>query len=184
MLALRMDRFVSHYNFLRSSILEVEHALEGANESFKREFAAEIDLAMEGMGSQNILQRVNSANAGNRDSESNQDVSRSLRRLFRQIAVAVHPDKRTANTPLFLQAEEAVRQGDEIRLVLIARSLQIDVSQIYTTEEQVDALQKSVDKLQTRIDNIKSSLAWVWHHACDSDRLQLRAVLANILANI
>jgi hypothetical protein len=101
------------------------------------------------------------------------DCPEAVRKLWRAIATATHPDK-TRNDPeltaLYKEAAEAWSEGAFEKLIDIAVELGIPIPM---DEGLVPYIQKRADRLQTEVQEIESLAIWQWIQASEKERARI-----------
>ena len=93
----------------------------------------------------------------------------NLKKVFRKIALQIHPDKlekfsdfeKQLKTKLFEKARDAFQKNDYYAMVEVAEQLKIDLPP--PTQEQIELMKKTNKSLEKEIDAQKS--VWGWYHA-------------------
>ncbi len=84
-------------------------------------------------------------------------------KLFKEIAVKTHPDKKhTETNETFVKANKANEKNDLSVLLNIAKELDIDVTE-YVDNEIL--LEQHANELESKIHQIKQGIPWTWYHA-------------------
>ena len=95
----------------------------------------------------------------------------NLKKVFRKIALQIHPDKlekfsdfeKQLKTKLFEKARDAFQKNDYYAMVEVAEQLKIDLPP--PTQEQIELMKKTNKSLEKEIDVLKRSVVWGWYHA-------------------
>jgi len=95
----------------------------------------------------------------------------NLKKVFRQIASQVHPDKlenfsdfeKQLKTKLFEKARTAFQKNDYYGIVEVAEELNIELPP--PTQEQIELMKETNKELEKKINVLKKSVVWKWHHA-------------------
>ena len=95
----------------------------------------------------------------------------NLKKVFRKIALQIHPDKlekfsdfeKQLKTKLFEKARDAFQENDYYAMVEVAEQLKIDLPP--PTQEQIELMKKTNKSLEKEIDVLKRSVVWGWYHA-------------------
>ena len=95
----------------------------------------------------------------------------NLKKVFRQIASQIHPDKlenfsdfeKQLKTKLFEKAREAFQKNDYYAMVEVAEKLNIELPP--PTQEQIELMKKTNKGLEKEINVLKNSVVWGWYHA-------------------
>jgi len=84
------------------------------------------------------------------------------KKIFKKIAHETHPDKNKGaeKTKLFLEAKEAVKEGDWFSLYEICSELEIEVPDI--SESQILWMEQEIEKIQLMIKKITSTIEWIY----------------------
>lgn len=106
------------------------------------------------------------------------DPRRLARRLYKRLALVMHPDKINGSAHAFLAVEQAYREGDALKLLSIATQGGVSIDGMYACDNDVA---NSMAMIKNKIANIKSSIAWAWYDATESDRPQLRILIVETL---
>lgn len=175
LLDLRLKKYIYHYSFLESELAETQHMFDDYNKQFKLDFKDAIAAAMQ-KHSYNLKQEVTQ--------EEPPDTSGPgmslLNKIFRKIALKVHPDKSgTTSSGLFCKLEEHYRDQDVLKLMLLAAETDTKIDGIVS--DDFIAFDTNITKLQDKIEKIKGSLAWTWCTAADEQRQALRASMLNLI---
>ena len=95
--------------------------------------------------------------------------NKDLRKLYRKIASATHPDK-TGDEDLskvFDQAARAYEKDDLAALLDIAGNLNIEIIEL--SPESLVLLKNNIDLLSKEINTLKENTAWYWANAKDEE---------------
>ena len=95
--------------------------------------------------------------------------NKDLRKLYRKIASATHPDK-TGDEDLskvFDQAARAYEKDDLAALLDIAGNLNIEIIEL--SPESLVLLKNNIDLLSKEINTLKENTSWYWANAKDEE---------------
>lgn len=174
LLDLRLKKYIYHYSFLESELAETQHMFDEFNKQFKLDFRDAIAGAIQ-QHSHTIKQDVNQE-----PHDSSGPGMNLLNKIFRKIALKVHPDKSgTQFAGLFCKLEEHYRDQDVLKLMLLAAETDTKIDGILP--EDFIAFDTNLTKLQDKIEKIKGSLAWTWCTAADEQKQALRASMLNLI---
>ena len=95
----------------------------------------------------------------------------NLKKVFRKIALQIHPDKlekfsdfeKQFKTKLFEKARDAFQKNDYYAMVEVADQLNIELPP--PTQEQIELMKKTNKGLEKEINVLKNSVVWGWYHA-------------------
>jgi hypothetical protein len=95
----------------------------------------------------------------------------NLKKVFRQIASKIHPDKlerfsdfeKNLKSKLFEKARTAFQKNDYYGIVEVAEELNIDLPP--PTQDQIELMKKTNKEIEKKINVLKKSVVWKWHHA-------------------
>lgn len=95
----------------------------------------------------------------------------NLKKVFRQIASKIHPDKlerfsdfeKNLKSKLFEKARTAFQKNDYYGIVEVAEELNIDLPP--PTQDQIELMKKTNKEIEKKINILKKSVVWKWHHA-------------------
>lgn len=115
------------------------------------------------------------------------------KKLFRKIAVLVHPDKllnvdeeeRARLTDMYRQAATANKTGDRSALIEIATSLDIVID--IDPDLQIAAMSERIAAIEKSIEDARQSLSYVWAKSKDDTQRRetiLRTVISHMGADI
>jgi hypothetical protein len=104
--------------------------------------------------------------------------NKDLKKLYRKIVEKTHPDKTGHNKCAddFSQAANAYSEGNLAKMLEIAGSLNIEISEL--SQESVQLLENNVETLTKEIIKIKNTHGWKWYKA---DSIQIKE---NIIKSI
>ncbi len=105
------------------------------------------------------------------------------KKIFKKIAHETHPDKNKGKekTKLFLEAKEAVQDGDWFSLYEICSGLGIEVPDI--SEAQIVWMEQEIQKLQKMIDTITTTFEWIYsNEGANKDHLLTSYCMATCIA--
>lgn len=97
---------------------------------------------------------------------------KDLKKLFRKIVFACHPDKvktetneqrRTEIANYYNQAVKAHEEGNWALMVVVAIKLEIELPE--EAEAQVEKIQEDTNKLKEKINGMTNSYVWQWYQA-------------------
>lgn len=178
LLELRLKKYINHYSFLESSLAETQHIFAEYNKQFKVDFKDAIESALQ----------KHSSKANSHDFQHLPEISPKapgvnlLNKLFRKIALRVHPDKSKDVSPeIFCKLEEYYRDQNLLKLLLLAAETGTAVDQSCLVSEDFIAFETNIANLQDKIDKIKNSLAWTWCTAAVNEKPKLRASMLNLI---
>jgi len=95
------------------------------------------------------------------DEEKNKD----LKKLYRKIAIATHPDKTGSDdySDIFNKAAQAYKSNDLAQLLNIAGNLNIEIIEL--SRESLLLLEDNIKSLAADINILKDNTAWYWSNA-------------------
>lgn len=188
LLDLRLKRHISEYRFMECQLEEMAFAMEAFGDAFRDEFRTDIASA----ASRRLA--VENADACRLQADATEEVhdldplpvhnaakggaSRFVRKLYHKLAVVLHPDKTGGSTAAFLAVEEAYREQNPLKLLMIAHDAHIPMNGLYTQEDDVSG---SITLIKNKIAKIRASVAWAWYDAAEADRPQLRRSIVETL---
>lgn len=202
LLDLRLRKHISEYRFMECQLEEMTFAMEAFADAFRDEFSVDIAAAARRQPTELKHTTVDASadadvstetetTANEHDCEHGVDAepvdksgrmhdepSRLVRRLYKKLALVLHPDKSGGYAVAFLAVEEAYRERDALKLLMIAAEAHISIEGIYT---QGDDVSDSLSLIQGKISKIKSSIAWAWYDATEADRPRLRKTIVETL---
>ena len=181
LLELRLKKYIHHYSFLESELAETQHMFADYNKQFKLDFKDAIETALK-----KHFSKGNSHECQREDPLPEHPLKAPgvhlLNKLFRKIALKVHPDKSNSISPeIFCQLEEHYRNQDLLKLLLLAAETDTDIDRSCIVSEDFLAFETNIAKLQDKIDKIRNSLAWTWCTAADNEKPMLRASMLNLI---
>ncbi len=108
-----------------------------------------------------------------KDTKEIQPPSSTIRKIFRNIAKEIHPDKlvetsdveREEKEELFKVAQEAADRKNLSDLYEISEKLKVDLPPPDTA--QVEILNEEIQNLKEELKGIKSTASWEWYNADD-----------------
>lgn len=172
LLDLRLKKYIYHYSILESELAESQHMFDEYNKQFKLDFKDAIAAALQ---SRTVKQHVNQE-----PPDSSGPGMNLLNKIFRKIALKVHPDKSgTTSSGLFCKLEGHYRDQDVLKLMLLAAETDTKIDGILP--EDFIAFDTNITKLQDKIEKIKGSLAWTWCTAADDQKQALRTSMLNLI---
>lgn len=187
LLDLRLKRLVSEYRFMECQLEEMTFAMDSFASKFREEFQTDIALAAsrklcvinlkEEFDGQDTDAETD-CSKGHISSCSLDEPSRLARRLYKRLALILHPDKPSGSAPAFQAVEEAYRGQDSLKLVMLAHEAGIPVEGMFT---EFDDVSSSITCIREKINKIKASVAWAWYDAEESTRPQLRRAIVETL---
>lgn len=172
-----MDRKIKklklQIEYLRLELEEVRELNLKCQSKFNKDFADVI--------SANTKSKKNSKSKNIKDEDIEDEVAKkpdeTTLKLFKDIAVKTHPDKKLTETDeLFVKANEAKEKNDLSTLIDIAEKLNINVDD-YVNDPTL--LEQHGKEMSAEIQNTKAQLAWIWYHAKDKERKSLREIIIN-----
>ena len=179
LLELRLKKYIHQYSFLESELAETQHMFVEYNKQFKIDFKEAISAA---------LQKHSSSVISNEFPQQQPEIAPKtpginlLNKLFRKIALKVHPDKSKDVSPeIFCKLEQHYRDQDLLKLLLLAAETGTPVDGNCLDSEDFNAFETNIIKLQDKIDKIKNSLAWTWCTAADNEKPMLRVSMLNLI---
>tara|TARA_B100000029_G_scaffold460983_1_gene492407 strand:+ start:376 stop:942 length:567 start_codon:yes stop_codon:yes gene_type:complete len=86
-----------------------------------------------------------------------------VKKLYRKIVEAAHPDKATNKEEEFRSATEAYKNQNLGMLIEIAVSLNIEIEEL--SEKSLKLLKENVTKAEEKLKQLKESTAWHWYNA-------------------
>lgn len=185
MLELRLQRSISEYRYLECQLGEMKYAMECFADSFNRDFEADIIEAKKRRAAQSLdgasQPLVDQHDTNMASSNTDDGPSRLARRVYKRLALVLHPDKPTGSLSAFRSLEEAYREKDTLKLLLIADTAKVTIIDMYTGADDMSA---SLGLIQTKVANIKASVAWAWYDAVESDRPALRIKIVDTLSKV
>ena len=100
-----------------------------------------------------------------------EEKDKNLKKVFRKVALQIHPDKLTGKSQfekqikktLFEKAREALQKNDYYGMIEVAEELGIDIPA--PTQEQIELMKVTNKNLEKQIDVLKRSVVWGWYHA-------------------
>ena len=175
-----MDRAIKklklQVDYLRLELEEVRELNLKCQSKFNQDFSEELAEHNKPKENQPKAKKTEDSEA-EEEHEIAPKPDESTLKLFKDIAVKTHPDKKLTETDeLFVKANEAKEKNDLSTLIDIAEKLNIDVSE-YINDPTL--LEQHGKELNTEIQNTKSQLAWIWYHAKDEERESLRQIIIN-----
>jgi hypothetical protein len=105
------------------------------------------------------------------------EIPDEIKSLWKQIAVAAHPDKTSDDhekTELYKRAAAAMSSGQVDEIVAVAMALGIDIPE--ASPVAVNRLEKVADDLQVELKNIENSVLWQWGNAPKNKRDAIMAL--------
>jgi|TARA_R110000824_G_scaffold294562_1_gene482947 hypothetical protein len=121
-----------------------------------------------------IFSQHNLNNAATKNSEisscENNPIKKpkEMKRLYRQIAVKIHPDKKeTGNTILFKSAAEAYKDNNISKLIEIANLIDLPIPAF--SAESIYILETKIKDLGEHIKDLRNTSAWRWSHLKDEE---------------
>ena len=102
------------------------------------------------------------------------NVSKEVKKLFRQVVALTHPDKlvklsepeRAHREAIFLRASDAAQNDNLFALQQIALDLGLPLSQ--PTEQQLKIFEKEATGVRKETNSMRQTYAWKWNE-CESD---------------
>ena len=91
--------------------------------------------------------------------ESSQDLDINIKRLYRRLSLKTHPDKPGGDKESFEEVNDAFKNKDFLKLLLLASKYSIDIDDITIP---MDNFEKNILDLKEKINNFKRTLAWNW----------------------
>lgn len=185
LMELRLRRQVSEYRFLECQLDEMSFVMKGFAEAFQEEFHVDIAMAavrttcLSGLGGE--MESASEESASVLNQTSSKEPSPLVRKLYRRLALALHPDKPGGNSTAFLAVEQAYRVRDALKLLLIAADAGISMNGMYTEDDDVST---SMTMINERIFRIKMSIAWAWYNASEAERPGLRTLIVATLGKL
>ena len=92
-------------------------------------------------------------------------------KLYKSLSLKTHPDKNKNSGSDFITLNEAYKNKDIIKLLIMAKQYNIEIEIIDFT-----IFEKSINDLNGKIKTIKTTLAWKWEFADENDRNQYREI--------
>ena len=86
-----------------------------------------------------------------------------VKKLYRRIVEAAHPDKVANKEEQFRSATDAYKNQNLGLLIEIAISLNVEVEEL--SEESLKLLKENVSKAEEKLKQLKQSTAWFWYNA-------------------
>jgi len=120
------------------------------------------------------------------------NVDPEVKKLFRQIATSIHPDKleelpagpdKDKKLGLYSKARSALEEDDIITLISIAMELEMEVPEI--SNARLKKAQQEINSIKEELSRIESTMVWHWFFCDDSARKEqiLSELLGKIHAN-
>ena len=100
----------------------------------------------------------------------------AVKKLFRKIALKIHPDKidpnlsefeKKSKCDMFIEAQKALSENDLISLSSIAINLNIKIPDISKIE--IKKTEKEISDIKKQLNGIESKLAWKWFVSNNED---------------
>lgn len=176
---LRLKRHISEYRFLESQWDEMSFAMKGFAESFQEEF--HVDIALAAVRTTALTVPGGDIVLSAEPIPHSTNPSHLVRRLYRRLALVLHPDKPGGNSVAFLAVEQAYRAQDALKLLMIAVDAGISVDGMCTDDNDVSA---SMTLIRDRIFRIQMSIAWAWYNVSEAARPELRAMIVATLGKL
>jgi len=163
----KLKKLKSEFEYLRTVLEECQYIYELSLEKFYQDFTEPL--------SDEKVQKVKKE-----DKEQNKKPKeKELNKLYHRIANKTHPDKllneditddkRKQLESFYKKASVASEKNNYDELVDIAVKLGFD--DVYDSEY---FLQKSVEKLSDKIKHLQTTYAWIWYHANDETRSNIK----------
>ena len=120
---------------------------------------------------------------------ASKDSDPSVKKMFRKVALKIHPDKLEDLPPgfekdkkqeLFEKARQALEDNDILTLSDVAMELGIDVPEI--TEEKLKQTEKKIIAIKNELSRIESTLVWHWFFT--SNEKQKTAMLEKLFESM
>lgn len=154
-------------------------AADEVDNIFKEKFSDKMQELIEKSKKENKIE--------NKQEKTKQTQSTECKKVFRKIALKIHPDRLFESTEeqekiykeKFNKANQALDMDDYWELVEIATDLDIDLPEV--EEKEVDIFQKKINSLKEEISVIESTMVWQWFFADESDKEKILNQLLRIL---
>lgn len=185
LLDLRLKKFIAQYHYLESELCEMQFAFDGFNEEFKRDFKDAIESALGRAVEEAKIRHETDGQKGDslemQEDDDGTAPSDLAKRLYKKLAMVLHPDKPGGSDEAFKTAKDAYRKKDTLKLLLLAEEAGVPTDGMYSRK---DDLSGSLKLLETKIESIKSSLAYTWYNAAEDERPTLREHITKILSRV
>ena len=177
-------------NFYLVKINSLRAELAAAND-IQKKAVDEVDNIFKEKFSDKIQQLIKKAEKESKTEkkqvENKRAQSTECKKVFRKIALKIHPDKLFEKTEeqektyreKFNKANQALDIDDYWELVEIATDLNIDLPEV--EEKEVDIFEQKINSLKEEISVIESTMVWQWCFACDSEKEKILNQLLRIL---
>jgi len=168
---LKSKRLRLEYRFLCAEEEEVDMALEGAEKDLREEFADELGSVMERKQeaqTEEGLPPIMTDEELEELEKSSGPKNKTMKKLYRDIASLIHPDKNPGEEKvvLFQKAATAYREDDFAELLNIADDIGLKVPAL--TKKDLKLLEKSIHNVRTTLETKKQTFGWQWANAEDS----------------
>lgn len=190
-LDLRLKTSISRYCYLEDELNETLYVLSCFNASFNNEFHDEILLASGRATHSDVLSQqsiaLDIAMDGGMIEKNNTSTCASLesvrlaRKMYKRLALALHPDKNGGHCEDFLLVEEAYRNLDTLKLFIIAKKKGLNIDGMYALG---DELESSIVMMENKLTSIKHSIVWAWYIASEDNKPLIRKQIASTLVNV
>lgn len=153
---LRRTTLLRKYHYVRSELEETQCRFEEYNRLFVEEFRAELDASMAARAPPPPEAEDEDEQAEDGDGDTEQCLP-EVRRLYRKLALAVHPDK-GGDPAAFREVQQALHDNDPVALLLLAQRLGVDAG-VQLSDE---ALAAGIEAVTALRDDHFNRLAWLW----------------------
>jgi hypothetical protein len=183
LLNLKFNTYMTKYEYLKMELTETTYLFELYKKKFFEECCANnTSSEPENIHDEHSIPESTTEEEQNAVLEN--DYDKYMKKLYRLLSLKTHPDKNQNNetdetSHIFLEIQNAYIQKDILRLISLARQLNIqhkfeDILKLHSNTLNVDQLfQKSIESICEKIHNLKCTLAWNWQIADDNAKNDL-----------
>lgn len=192
---LKIKRLFSQFEYLDSELIETQYLFDQYNEKFKGDclkdnYKPPDETKPENTepGS-NIEPYTQSEKEGHQKTDANEEekvdadieadvdieadddnnVLKSLRKLYKLLCLKTHPDKRNGDKESFQEVREAFISKNIARMLILASRFDIDITD-FLEDDIIVSFEVSINDIKKKIDNYRITLAWRWNFANDDEK--------------